>query len=104
MSVDKNLTKRAHVILPVDLMADIDKLVGKRGRSAFISELVRDEIQRRQQQSALHSAKGAWKDADHPELKAGAAAWVRKIRAESEKRDVGQNGILRGEWHSPQKY
>jgi len=27
-----------------------------------------------------------WKDEDHPELKDGAAAWVRKIRAESEAR------------------
>ena len=76
----------AHVILPVDLMADIDKLVGKRGRSAFISEIIRDEIQRRQQRTALQSAQDAWKDSDHPELKDGAAAWVRKMRAESEKR------------------
>jgi hypothetical protein len=27
-----------------------------------------------------------WKDEDHPELKDGAAAWVRKMRAESEAR------------------
>ena len=38
ISVHKNETRRTHVILPVDLVADIDKLVGKRGRSAFITE------------------------------------------------------------------
>jgi hypothetical protein len=27
-----------------------------------------------------------WKDEDHPELKDGAAAWVRKMRAEGESR------------------
>ena len=27
-----------------------------------------------------------WKDEDHPELKDGAAAWVRKMRAENEAR------------------
>ena len=27
-----------------------------------------------------------WKDEDHPELKLGAAAWVRKMRSESEAR------------------
>lgn len=86
MSVQKNLGRRAHVILPVDLVADIDKLVGKRCRSAFIAEVARDEIQRRQQRNALRAAKGAWKDEDHPELKDGAAAWVNQMRSESEKR------------------
>jgi hypothetical protein len=68
------------------LVADIDKLVGKRGRSAFLTEVARDEIQRRQQRNALRAAKGAWKDEDHPELKGGAAAWVSKLRSESETR------------------
>jgi Arc/MetJ-type ribon-helix-helix transcriptional regulator len=86
MSVSKNLNRRAHVILPVDVVADIDKLVGKRGRSAFLTEVARDEIQRLQQRNALRAAKGAWKDEDHPELKDGAAAWVSQMRAESETR------------------
>ncbi len=84
--MEKNLSKRAHVILPVDVVADIDKLVGKRGRSAFLTEVARDEIQRRQQRNALRAANGAWKDEDHPELKDGSAEWVRRMRAESEKR------------------
>jgi hypothetical protein len=84
--VQKNLSKRTHVILPVDVVADIDKLVGKRGRSAFITEIARDEIQRRQQRNALRAARGAWKDEDHPELKDGAAAWVSQMRSESETR------------------
>jgi hypothetical protein len=86
MSVSKNLNRRAHVILPIDVVADIDKLVGKRGRSAFLTEVARDEIQRRQQRNALRAAKGAWKDDDHPELKDGAEAWVNQMRSESEVR------------------
>ena len=86
MSVSKSLNRRAHVILSVDVVADIDKLVGKRSRSAFLTEVARDEIQRRQQRNALRAARGAWKDEDHPELKDGAAAWVRQMRAESETR------------------
>lgn len=82
----KSASRRAHVILPVELVADIDKLVGKRGRSAFLAELAREEIQRRQQRIALRAAAGAWKDEDHPELKDGAAAWVRQMRSESETR------------------
>ena len=69
MSVSKNLSRRAHVVLPLEVIAGIDKLVGKRSRSAFLAEVARDEIQRRQQRNALRDAKGAWKDEDHPELK-----------------------------------
>ena len=74
------------MILPVEVVADIDKLVGKRGRSAFITEVARDEILRRKQRNALRQAAGTWKDKDHPELKQGAAAWVKRMRAESEER------------------
>jgi hypothetical protein len=84
MSVPKNLSRRAHITLPIDVVADIDKLVGKRGRSAFLTEVARDEIQRRQQRNALRAAKGAWKDEDHPELTDAAAAWVSQMRSESE--------------------
>jgi|ERR1035438_306559 hypothetical protein len=86
MSVSKNLSRRAHVVLPLEVIAGIDKLVGKRSRSAFLAEVARDEIQRRQQRNALRDAKGAWKDEDHPELKDGAAAWVSRMRSESETR------------------
>jgi hypothetical protein len=70
----------------VEVVAEIDKLVGKRGRSAFLTEIAREEIQRRQQREALRDAAGAWKDKEHPELKAGVAVWVRKLRRESEAR------------------
>ena len=86
VSVSINVSKRAHVILPIELVADIDKLVGKRGRSAFLAEVARDEIMRRQQRLALQASAGAWKDEDHPELKGGSAAWVRQMRSESERR------------------
>jgi hypothetical protein len=65
----------------VDLVADIDKLVGKRGRSAFLTELAQREIKLRRQREVLREAAGAWKSEDHPELAQGAAAWVRQMRA-----------------------
>ena len=74
------------MILPVEVVADIDKLVGKRGRSAFITEVAREEILRRKQRTALQKSAAAWKDKDHPELKQGSAAWVNRMRAESEER------------------
>lgn len=81
MSVAKNWSRSTHVILPVDVVADIDKLVGKRGRSAFLAELARREIKLRRQRQALRESAGSWKSEDHPELAKGAAAWVQQIRA-----------------------
>ena len=67
--------------LPVDLLADIDRLVGKRSRSAFLTELVQREIKIRRQREVLRETAGAWKSEDHPELAEGADAWIRQIRA-----------------------
>jgi hypothetical protein len=86
MSVSKNLKRRAHVVLPVDVVADIDKLVGKRGRSAFLTELAQREIKIRYQREVLRETAGAWKSEDHPELDQGAVAWVRQIRALDDQR------------------
>jgi hypothetical protein len=69
------------VVLPVDLIADIDRLVGKRGRSAFLTELAEREIKLRYQREVLRETAGAWKAEDHPELDRGSAAWVQQIRS-----------------------
>jgi hypothetical protein len=81
MSVSKSANKRTHVILPVKLVADIDKLVGKRGRSAFLTEAAERALKLRHQRQAFREAAGAWKTEDHPELAQGAAAWIRQVRS-----------------------
>jgi len=79
-------SQRAHVVLPEELIEEIDSLVGSRGRSAFIAETARAELNRRQLLAFLRSGEPAWKDEDHPELADGAAKWVNKIREESDAR------------------
>ena len=79
-------TKRTHVILPELLVDQIDRLVGKRGRSRFLAEVAEREIARLRQVRALERAAGAWKDEDHPELKEGAARWIETLRAQDEER------------------
>ena len=75
------MNRRAHVILPVEVIAAIDKLVGKRGRSAFLTEIAQREIKIRRQREVLGETAGAWNPENHPELAQGAAGWVRQIRA-----------------------
>ena len=79
-------TKRTHIVIPEQLVARIDILVGKRGRSKFLTQAAEKELMRLRQIKALESAAGSWKDIDHPELKHGAARWVDKLRREDEMR------------------
>lgn len=83
--------KRAHVFLPENLLAEIDQLVGERGRSAFLAEVISREVQRRKLLVALRDAKGSWKQEDHPELNDGSERWVEQLRRENEERLPSQN-------------
>lgn len=79
-------TKRAHILLPYDLVREIDAIVGPRGRSAFLLETAREAVRRRKLLQFLESDGPGWKDEDHPELAKGTVAWVRKLRRESDQR------------------
>jgi Arc/MetJ-type ribon-helix-helix transcriptional regulator len=72
--------KRAHVFLPDDLLAEVDALVGSRGRSAFLAEVIREAVNRRRLLEFLSNPEPVLKDEDYPEFRDGAAAWVRKMR------------------------
>lgn len=78
--------KRTHVVIPEELVKQIDAVVGNRQRSSFIAQAAERELLRLRQHEALVATAGAWKDRDHPELNAGTAEWVRKMRQESEER------------------
>ncbi len=78
--------KRTHIVIPSRLAAEIDSMVGKRGRSSFLAQAAEKEILRLRQIKALESAAGAWKASDHPELQRGAAAWVKRLRGEYDSR------------------
>ena len=84
------MNRRTHVVLSEQLVKDIDTVVGRRQRSSFLTEAAEKELMRRRQIAALKAAAGAWKDKDHPELKGGSAAWLRKLRKETEARFTRQ--------------
>jgi hypothetical protein len=78
--------QRAHIVLPQDLVQEIDSAVGPRGRSAFLVETARAELRRRRLLSFLREDEPAWKKQDHPELADGVKARVRELRQEGEAR------------------
>ncbi len=79
-------TKRTHVVIPEQLVKEIDTLVGSRQRSAFLTQAAEEKLMRHRQLKAIEAAAGAWKDKDHPELKQGAAKYVEKLRKLDERR------------------
>ena len=85
------LAKRTHIVIPQHLASEIDAAVGKRGRSAFLTQAAEKELTRLRQLKALETAAGSWKDKDHPELKQGSAKWVKQLRREYDRRTRGHS-------------
>jgi hypothetical protein len=82
-------TKRTHIVISAELAGEIERVVGRRGRSNFLAQAARRELKRLRLLKALESAAGSWKDRDHPELKKGAAKWVDSLRSEDGQRFQG---------------
>lgn len=81
-------TKLTPIRFPVDLLSDLDKLVGPGKRSKFIIEATQKELLRLKQKKALSSAAGIFKEMDYPEFATNGDtySWVRKLREETEAR------------------
>ena len=76
-------TQRTHIVLPTKLANDIDKLVGPRGRSAFLVAAAENEVRKQKMLAFLDRGEPAWRDEDHPEIASqGSAAWVHNLRRE----------------------
>lgn len=80
------MNTRTHVIIPNEVATEIDTLVGKRGRSQFLTSAATKELVRLRQRVALKNAIGAWTTEEHPELEKGVDAYVRESRQECDVR------------------
>jgi len=60
---------KAHLVLPRDLLEEVDQIAGKRKRSLFIAEATREKLQKERFLKTLEETQGAWNDKNHPELK-----------------------------------
>ena len=76
-------TRQANFLLPEDLIEEIKKFVSRREQSKFVTEALRKELKRLRLEKALKTSFGAWKDAKHPEMKAGTEEFVRSLRKSS---------------------
>lgn len=79
---------RAHVVIPPDLLEEVDRLVGSRRRSQFFTTAIEEKVQRVKLASAARKAVGSLSDVPIPgwESSVEAAEWVRVSRRTDEQR------------------
>ncbi|MBI5401431.1 hypothetical protein HZB05_01215 [Candidatus Wolfebacteria bacterium] len=73
-------TKQANFLLPEELIEELKRAVPKREQSKIVAEALKKELKRIKLKGVLQSSFGAWKEKDHPELKEGAKAFIRRLR------------------------
>jgi hypothetical protein len=76
-----------HIYLDDDLVAELDRRVGPRRRSAFIVETIRRSLDDERRWDEIESALGSIPDQDH-EWDRDPAGWVRRQRR-ADRRRVG---------------
>ena len=73
---------RTHVVLPEDLIREVDRRVGARQRSRFVEEAIRERLAREALSSALRESAGTLEGKDYPDWGSpeDVSAWVRRSR------------------------
>jgi hypothetical protein len=81
--VDSNTQRRAHIVIPAELLEKIDAQVGPRKRSKFVREAVEEKLGRQGLRATLAKMEGSLADVDIPgwETRESAAEWVRALRS-----------------------
>jgi Arc/MetJ-type ribon-helix-helix transcriptional regulator len=72
---------RLHISIPDELVAELDRAVGERQRSSYISHAVRFALDEDRRRSALRASLGSIEDFGH-EWDDDPAEWVRRQRSD----------------------
>jgi metal-responsive CopG/Arc/MetJ family transcriptional regulator len=75
---------RTNLLLPKDLVDEVDHFAGARGRSRYVAEALRARLKRDRLKEAIEKSAGAWSADDYPEFATPemVVEWVRARRAE----------------------
>lgn len=83
MGLREEAVVRTHVVMSEEVLGEIDRRVGARGRSRFLEEAAREKLARMELEEALEATRGIargsryehWRDRD------ATATWVRAGRS-----------------------
>jgi metal-responsive CopG/Arc/MetJ family transcriptional regulator len=75
---------RTNLLLPKELVDEVDHFAGARGRSRYVAEALRARLKRDRLREMIEKTAGAWSVADYPEFATSekVVEWVRARRAE----------------------
>jgi metal-responsive CopG/Arc/MetJ family transcriptional regulator len=80
-------SRRAHIVVPESLLEEIDRVVGRRGRSSFFVEAATERLRRVRLLGSARSVVGSLKDVqDAWASEDQSDAYVRALREDSEQR------------------
>ena len=79
---------RTHIVVPEELIEEVDRLVGKRKRSQFIEEAIRIKVKREKLGQAIKAAAGSLRPEDYPEWSSPekVTEWLRAMRREADQK------------------
>jgi len=75
---------RTNLLLPKDLVDEVDRFAGARGRSRYVAEALRAKLKRDRLKEMIEKTAGVWTAAEYPEFATSemVVEWVRARRAE----------------------
>ena len=75
---------RTNLLLPADLVRELDEVAGPRNRSRFVADAVRYKLRREKLRQAWEASFGILSPKDHPHWATSekVVEWVRMMRAE----------------------
>jgi hypothetical protein len=79
---------KAHLVIPKEILEEVDQIAGKRGRSLFIAKATLEKLEREHFLKILEETRGAWADKRHPDLRRSqdVETYLSKHRESLEKR------------------
>jgi hypothetical protein len=85
---------KAHLVIPKEILDEVDQIAGKRGRSLFIAEAALEKLERERFLKILEETRGAWADKRHPDLRNSRdmGIYIHNNRDSLEKRRDGLDG------------
>jgi metal-responsive CopG/Arc/MetJ family transcriptional regulator len=75
---------RTNLLLPKDLVEEVDHFAGARGRSRYVADALRARLKRDRLKEAIEKTAGVLRPEDHPEWSTSeqVVEWVRAQRSE----------------------
>ena len=81
---DVRMFVRTNLLLPKELVAEVDRFAGPRGRSRYVAEALAERVRRERMREAFESAAGSLDPSRYPHWSTSEKVieWVRQLRAE----------------------